>query len=402
MGAVKRLRFLLGALALVLVVAACGSEALEDSATPAEGTSAPAVADDATDEAEGAQDTDAPVEAGTAEPSDSADEEAEAAAETTTTTDGPAADERPDFGPVSLVPECANLPDVSIGLSTDLVSSGGNDYTYQYTVPSSYDGSPVAVVLDFHGIGSNGAQQAVFSGWAAAAETQGFLSVQPTGLAAAGDDRASWELPQFETDERDDIAFVVDLIDEISSQVCIDPARIYSTGMSNGGLFTSTVVCELSERIAAAVSVAGVTHHESCSPSRAVPYLAFHGTDDTVVPFNGGGESTLDGAEGGSEFFEQVIPEEFAEFAETSGCTESVDSAVTAEITLTSYSGCTDGVPLGFYTIVGGGHTWPGSSISAAIPTLGFTNLDISATEIAWEFFSQHTLDGEAPAEAAG
>jgi len=382
-----RLRYVLAVVVFALVAASCSST--DDSAESAEvaATDPPAeepVPDTETDESSDSQETQEP------------------AAETTTSTEAPAAEERPDFGPVSLVPDCANLPDVSIGLSTDLVSSGGNDYTYQYTVPSSYGGSPVAVVLDFHGIGSNGAQQAVFSGWAAAAETQGFLSVQPTGLAAGGDDRASWELPQFETDERDDIAFVVDLIDEISSQVCIDPARIYSTGMSNGGFFTSTVVCELSERIAAAVSVAGVTHHESCSPSRAVPYLAFHGTDDTVVLFNGGRESTLDGAAGGSEFFEQVIPEEFAEFAETSGCTESVDSAVTAEITLTSYSGCTDGVPLGFYTIVGGGHTWPGSSISAAIPTLGFTNLDISATEIAWEFFGQHTLGGEAPAEAAG
>ncbi len=391
-----RLRYVLAVVVFALVAASCSST--DDSAATNDGT-------DSDESAEVAA-TDPPAEepvpdTETDESSDS-QETQEPAAETTTSTEAPAAEERPDFGPVSLVPDCANLPDVSIGLSTDLVSSGGNDYTYQYTVPSSYDGSPVAVVLDFHGIGSNGAQQAVFSGWAAAAETQGFLSVQPTGLAAGGDDRASWELPQFETDERDDIAFVVDLIDEISSQVCIDPARIYSTGMSNGGFFTSTVVCELSERIAAAVSVAGVTHHESCSPSRAVPYLAFHGTDDTVVLFNGGRESTLDGAAGGSEFFEQVIPEEFAEFAETSGCTESVDSAVTAEITLTSYSGCTDGVPLGFYTIVGGGHTWPGSSISAAIPTLGFTNLDISATEIAWEFFGQHTLGGEAPAEAAG
>ena len=321
--------------------------------------------------------------------------------ESTTTTEA-VPEETGDFGPVSLAPDCANLPDVSVGLSTSVLNSGGNDYTFQYTVPSSYDGSPLPVVLDFHGIGSNGAQQAVFSGWASAAELQGFVSVQPTGLSANGDDRASWELPQFDTSERDDIAFVVDLIDVISSQVCVDPARIYSTGMSNGGLFTSTVVCELSERIAAAVSVAGVTHHESCSPTRAVPYLAFHGTADTVVPFNGGGESTLDGADLSGDFFEQVIPDEFAEFADSTGCTSSTDTSITPEVTLTSYTGCRDGAPLGFYTIEGGGHTWPGSPISAAIESLGFTNTDISATEIAWEFFSQHALGGATPEAEVG
>ena len=395
-----RLRYVIAILVFALVAASCGS-ATDNSANAAPG------AIDA-DEVVEATTTEAPVDTeGTTESDvDAVKEPAESeepAPETTTTTptEAPAAEEQ-SFGPVSLAPDCANLPDVSVGLSTEVLTSGGNEYNYQFTVPSSYDGSPLPVVLDFHGIGSNGAQQAVFSGWSAAAESEGFLSVQPTGLMADGDDRASWELPQFETSDRNDIQFVVDLIDVISSQICIDPARIYSTGMSNGGLFTSTVVCELSERIAAAVSVAGVTHHESCSPTRAVPYLAFHGTDDTVVPFNGGGESTLDGAAGSSEFFEQVIPEEFAEFADSSGCSGSTDSQITPEVTLTSYSGCNDDVPLGFYTIEGAGHTWPGSSISAAIPTLGVTNLDISATEIAWEFFGQHTLGGEQAADSAG
>ena len=301
-----RLRYVIAIVVFALVAASCSS-ATDNSANAAPGAiDADEVAEATTTEApvDTEDTTESDVDA-VEEPAES--EEPAPETTTTTTTEAPTV-EQTDFGPVSLAPDCANLPDVSVGLSTEVLTSGGNEYNYQFTVPSSYDGSPLPVVLDFHGIGSNGAQQAVFSGWSAAAESEGFLSVQPTGLMADGDDRASWELPQFETSDRNDIQFVVDLIDVISSQICIDPARIYSTGMSNGGLFTSTVVCELSERIAAAVSVAGVTHHESCSPTRAVPYLAFHGTDDTVVPFNGGGESTLDGAAGSSEFFEQVIP----------------------------------------------------------------------------------------------
>ena len=161
-------------------------------------------------------------------------------------------------------------------------------------------------------------------------------------------------------------------------------------GMSNGSLFTSELVCDLSERIAAAVSVAGVTHDDSCEPTRAVPYLAFHGIDDTTVPFNGGGESSL----GADPFFEQVMPEEFSQFADDFGCTGSEDSSVTANITLTSYAGCNDDVELGFYAIAGAGHTWPGSLVSVGIPSLGVTNTEISATEIAWEFFQQNSLPG--------
>lgn len=288
---------------------------------------------------------------------------------------------------------CGSEQRVAVGLQTGSFISGGVEYKFQWTIPSGYDGSPLPVVLDFHGIGSNGAQQAIFSGWGSPAfvEAQGFFAIEPTGVNVAPDDRASWELPQFETDERDDIAMVEDLLELAAATVCIDQNRIYATGMSNGGLFTSTLVCELSDRIAAAVSVAGVTHDASCSPSRAVPYLAFHGVDDTIVPFNGGGIATL-GDGGSGEFFDQVMPDEFAEFASGFGCTESVDSIISAEVTLTSWVGCDDDNEMGFYTIDGAGHTWPGSAISAAIPSLGVTNMDIDATAIAWEFFQRHTL----------
>lgn len=290
-------------------------------------------------------------------------------------------------------PACSAPPAVSVGLTTGTLESGGIEYDYQWTVPSTYDGSAIPVVLDFHGLGSNGAQQALFAGWSAKAESDGFLAVQPTGSTVDSDGRNAWELPQLDSPLRNDIAMVVDLLDLVSANICIDSARVYATGMSNGSFFTSTLVCDLSERIAAAASVAGVTHHESCDPTRAVPYLAFHGTADTRVPFNGGGESTLDGASQAGDFFEQVIPDEFAEFAGDFGCTEATDSQVTPEVTLTSYAGCDDDVPLGFYTIEGGGHTWPGSAISAAISSLGETNLDISATDLAWDFFTQQSLE---------
>lgn len=383
---------------LVLVLSACGSDAT-DAATdptpssdnapetsevadlaPSDESSEPTVATDdvVTEEGAGeeAADTTSPDEEG--EPDSAA-----------TTADDP---EQRVFAPLEV--DCSTVGQPPVGLQTGTIMSGGIEYKYQWTVPSTYDGTPVPVVLDFHAIGSNGAQQAVFGGWAALAEAEGFLAVQPTGIAVAPDDRASWELPQFDTDERDDVAMVRDLLDHVAANVCIDPARIYSTGMSNGSLFTSVVVCELADFIAAAVSVAGVTHDDSCAPAEPVPYLAFHGTEDTTIPFRGGGETTLDGSDGG-EFFEQVMPDEFAEFAQDFGCTESADTQVTESVVLTSYTGCAENVQMGFYTIDGGGHTWPGSVISSALPSLGVTTMEVDATAIAWEFFQQNPpVDG--------
>lgn len=323
------------------------------------------------------------------------DDVAEPSADSTSSSTSPTSSPEPTTTTSATPPPrtdaCVTGRDTAIGLQTGGVVSNGVEYTWQWTVPSSYAGAPTPVVLDFHGIGSNGAQQAVFSGFAALAEQEGFVAVHPTGTIQAPDDRNSWELPQFDTDDRDDVAFVEELLAELGERVCVDQQRIYATGMSNGAFFTSVLVCELADRIAAAVSVAGVTHTDECEPSRPVPYLAFHGRDDTTVPYAGGGETTLSGADGGGSFFEQVMPAEFAEFADTFGCTASVDETLSEHVTRTTWTGCDDDVEVAFHTIEDGGHTWPGSAISSAITSLGNTTDEIDATAVAWEFFSRHT-----------
>ncbi len=392
-----KFRWLLLLSVLALAATACGSSGDDLADAEAGDDTTEDVADESGEETEEASESDEDAEASDAEPEDAEPEDAE----TTTTeapvdepaeTDAPGVEARSLIGPPeTLEPDCSAVPAAQVGLQTGTITSNGIEYQFQFIVPSSYDGTtPIPAVLDFHGLGSNGAQQALFSGIAGLAEVEGFLSVQPTGVPAPDDDRNSWELPQFDQPGRDDVQMVLDMIDFLGQNICIDPGRIYSIGMSNGGLFTSEVVCDLSERIAAAVSVAGVTHDDSCEPTRAVPYLAFHGIDDTTVPFNGGGESSL----GASDFFQQVMPEEFSQFADDFGCTGSEDSSVTAEITLTSYTGCNDDIEMGFYAIAGAGHTWPGSLVSVGITSLGVTNTDIDATATAWEFFQENSLPG--------
>ncbi len=389
---------------LALIAAACGSSGDGSASEDASAADEPVVEDDSSSQADDVEpddteanedDEDALGEAAEPEP-ETTEPEPEAAPDPAPVEPEPASARGLIGPPETLTADCSAVPSVTPGLQTGSITSGGLEYQFQYIVPTDYDGTTqTPMVLDFHGLGSNGAQQAIFSGVASLAETEaqsnnGFIAVEATGLPAAGDDRNSWELPQFDEPGRDDVQMVLDMIDFISQNVCVDPGRIYSLGMSNGALFTSELVCDLSERIAAAVSVAGVTHDDSCDPTRAVPYLAFHGIDDTTVPFNGGGTSSL----GADPFFEQVMPEEFSQFADDFGCTGSEDSSVTAEITLTSYAGCDDDVELGFYAIAGAGHTWPGSPVSASLPSLGVTNTDISATAIAWEFFQENSLPG--------
>ncbi len=284
------------------------------------------------------------------------------------------------------------------------VEAVGNTYPVRLYVPgqtsiATAEGR-LPVVLNWHGLGSDGLQQALLTNYEAVAEAEGFIVAHPTGGGSAADGsnlQAGWELAQFDDPGRDDVALAETLIDRLVAEHCADPARVYSTGMSNGGFFTSRLVCELSDRIAAAVAVAGVTHPEGCSPDRAVPLMAFHGTADGIVPFDGG-ESQLAGAGAPPElvdFFDQVMPDELAEFAADYGCEPDPEVVeISNEVTAFDYQGCRNDVPVRFIEIDGGGHTWPGAFLGAFMTdALGPTTTDVSATADGWLFMSRFSLD---------
>ncbi len=286
-----------------------------------------------------------------------------------------------------------------VGVTEFDLTAGGADHPVRVFVPSSFAGERLPTVLNWHGLGGDGPQQAAVTRYEELAEAEGFIAVHPTGVPAPGDTRNSWQLaPSSGADDRDDVAFANALIDEMIATWCTDVDRVYSTGMSNGGFFTARLVCTIADRLAAASSVAGLYHTDDCMPSRTVPYIAFHGTDDRVVPFDGDGESVLLGADSDPAlrvFFEQVMPEEFAEFAEDAGCQLAPTAVTLGDVTRYDYSGCSDDTPMAFFEVAGGGHTWPNWPIAAAVEAVfGYTTTAVDATVDSWEFFQQHSLDG--------
>jgi len=382
---------------LFLTAAGCGSSTSESSDPSSESASSEVDATAGEEPEADAAPTEAPTEVPepTAVPTDVPDptpEPTEVPEPTVEPTEEP--EPEPTEAPESAATEAGDVEcatDAAPGNESYEIESGGNSYAYSLLVPKDYDGTPVSLVLNFHGLGSNGGQQAGFSGYPALANAEGFAVLHPTGLVIDPEDgRSSWELSLAATDARDDVQFVRDLLDEVAGRICYDAARVYSTGMSNGGLFSSELICQLGDRIAAAASVAGVTHSPSCEPSRPVPYIAFHGIDDVVVPYDGGGVSSL----GESEIFEQVMPDEFAEFATDFNCDQPTAVELTAEATRFDYDGCDDDVEMSFYALEGHGHNWPGSPIGLALAAdLGANNMDVDATALSWEFFQRHSLD---------
>ena len=291
--------------------------------------------------------------------------------------------------------DCASVP---TGVSELVLDAGGAEHDVRVYVPTTYDGrSEPPLVVSFHGFGSNGQQQAALTGYEDLAEEEGFIVAHPTAVPASTDEagRNSWELADVDDPAKDDLAFTDVLLDLLIEEYCVDETRVYATGMSGGGLFTSRLVCDLSDRIAAASSVAGLAYSESCDPARPVPFMAIHGTEDDRVPFDG----DLTGTWFENEAFAQVLfseplPDQFAQLARTMGCEpEGERVQQSTDIVATTYTGCDDDVPLVLYEVVGGGHAWPSSPLAELLTGFqGYITFDIDATADSWAFFEQHAL----------
>jgi polyhydroxybutyrate depolymerase len=258
------------------------------------------------------------------------------------------------------------------------ITSKGKSRTARVHVPRAYDPThQTPVVLDFHGLGSDAAQQELLSFMSAKADKEGFIAVYPQGLDASWNAGAC--CGQSASSGVDDVGFVSDLLDALEARLCVNTKRVFATGMSNGGFLSHRLGCELSTRIAAIAPVAGVLGVATCNPSRPVPIVHFHGTADTLVPY-----------EGSPTLGFPPVEDTFAKWGARDGCTGTpVETYRKGDAHCSKYPSCAGSAEVTLCTIDGGGHTWPGG---APVPSLGKTSYDLSATDAMWAFFELHPM----------
>jgi polyhydroxybutyrate depolymerase len=236
-------------------------------------------------------------------------------------------------------------------------------------------------VFNFHGFGSNASQQIAYGDFRPLADKDTFLIVAPDGEnAPIGRHFNVGQTPG----EPDDVGYTLSILDSVEKDFCVDPQRVFSTGMSDGGAMTSLLACVASNRFAAFGPVAVLLYSPACSGARSVPIAAFMGDADPVVPFNGGAVNCCDHST------VPAAPASMAGWAAHDGCAaQPHETKPSSEVTLREWTGCKPAGDVRFYIINGGGHTWPGS---VDVRFLGKTTHQISATDTLWAFFQAHPL----------
>jgi polyhydroxybutyrate depolymerase len=289
---------------------------------------------------------------------------------------------------------CTAAAPVAPGTTDRTMTSAGQARQFQLIVPASYDGTtPLPIVFSLHPDVISYKIVPPMVGFPDAATTHDFIGVSPSGLVNGT--IPYWMAVRTEPPGHD-IQFFADLLDLLEAEFCVDPSRVYATGMANGAQMASLLACQLSDRITAVAPVAGPEWPSACD-GRPVPVMAFHGDKDPFVSYaDDKGDAWeianrnlwKDDPPAGIPRHEGAV-QAMKTWAEHNGCdAEPVVENVSAVVVRTTWQHCA--AETVFYHVLGGGHTWPNRPVPAFEKTFGHTTLDIDATQLMFDFFFAH------------
>lgn len=265
-----------------------------------------------------------------------------------------------------------------------------------YTPPGADDGRELRpLVLVFHGGGgtARGIAKEVGRSLHAIADREGFYVAYPDSVNKMWDFGGGMISESLDM-RIDDRAFFAAVLDELTSARPIDQRRIFATGISRGGQASYFVACAFPDRMRAIAPVAMPMPKfmiDMCPDAKNIGVAILNGTDDPLVPYDGG-QITV----GRKERGEVISTDDTIDFwrsrnncaAEPTASTKIDPVNDRMQVTKTSWENCAQD-PVLLYRIEGGGHTWPSGRQYLPRFVVGPVNRDIDgATEI-WAFFSR-------------
>jgi hypothetical protein len=170
-------------------------------------------------------------------------------------------------------------------------------------------------------------------------------------------------------------------------------------GLSNGGMMTYRAGIELGGRLAAIASViANLPENLAAKrPARPLPVLIMNGTEDPMMPWNGGPVRVL-GNEYGTVLSTDATVRYWAQAAHLplKPKTRALEDRVPGDgcrVEIDEYTQAGNAAEVILYRIQGGGHNLPGGNTPDRPLLLGRKCMDINGAEAIWAFFNKHSLD---------
>ena len=181
-----------------------------------------------------------------------------------------------------------------------------------------------------------------------------------------------------------DVKFLSSLVGGLEHMYCVNPLAVYATGFSGGAREVSQLACDDSTLFSAVAPVSGLRHPKPCPIKRAVPIIAFHGSNDPVDPFAGNGQA----------HWSYSVKTAANDGAMQDHCSKTPTISKSSSVVLSTYPHCAKGSAVELYEVLGEGHEWPGGPTMPAAITdlLGPQSNALGANSLMWSFYAAHQL----------
>ena len=273
---------------------------------------------------------------------------------------------------------------------------GGRERTlYIYEPAPKHPAGALLFVLHGGGGSAAGMEWVTKRGFNGLADRDGAVIVYPDGIGKSWNDGRSDTASKSAQEQVDDIGWFRALPRELSSHYSIDLHRVYVTGISNGGLMSYRIACDAADIFAAAAPVAANLSTDLapvCKPARPISVAIVNGTEDPIMPWDGGLVKVLWFKRGNVLSTSATL----ARWVELDHCgamqTDAiVDSVHEDGTTLAKHTSLCAGMSeVDLFEIRGGGHTWPLGEPYLGERLVGRVSRELDANEAIWEFFARH------------
>lgn len=266
---------------------------------------------------------------------------------------------------------------VPTGTSTQWLRVHRTRRTYVLHVPAGLTRrSPgVPLLLLLHGSNGDGDDMRTGSGMDSLADARGFIVAYPDGTRGVLGGISDWNAGNCcgpaATHNVDDVGFLRQLIGELERRLPIDRARVYVAGFSDGGRMTYRLGCELSRQIAGMAVASGSITTTRCRPARAIPLIAFHGTNDEEVAYD---EPVPRSVWRDTPPLGDALPPAVQFWAAVDGCS-ALDSTRVAPLVLRTTFACARARVV-FYRLDDASHGWPSGTPASAGDGAAMTQID--------------------------
>ena len=233
---------------------------------------------------------------------------------------------------------------------------------------------PVPVVFAFPGFAMDGETMRVITAFDRMADANNFVVIFPTRTFEDVGGREVCGIARLLTpNPGDSMGFFTQMLDSVESLRALDRDKVFVTGFSLGGFFSSTIGCHRPELVRAIAPHSGGGPGIDCIPS-SLPVMILHGTDDPVVDY------------------ECVSTQSRARWAIHNGCSvTSFDEVQLMNGVCEVFHGCAEGGETRFCYFKdpaedkGMGHGWAGAEGFRFFA--GGTQYE-DATQLLWDFFA--------------